>query len=863
MTSLERLPSGDGGSPFFGSPLDGAAAGPASDSPLATAFQPVVRLGCVELEVFDCAFNPRDEQMVAFASNDGLARVYRIAADPVCVCTIRHTDRNTKCVEFAPDGSLLAVGGASKASKSADGSAGGYEGLLALYDVRDGWRKRLTLDAENNSIFDCCFSPCGRFVAYGGYHVALKVFMIRASDGELLADAKLVLMMRAAEGARGGSPRARTSVITSAPFSPCGHYLAFSTRSGGLRVMRTRAHGEWDERAVDETFRIDEDEEIPYHACRFSHVPTTAEVACEFVANGYTLGSVVLRRPETGEIACVIQCGAPVHGLAFSPHHDVLLVVATDVGVSLFHAASSAEACRFADADRPFCCAISRSGDRLAYGTSRAGGRRLTARSLRFDGCERMVRPKHNGEDALATVAVTKPVSDDVAMAQTWRKHRRVLARPDSSDALGSVRVPEAPAIDGAQESIREIRKSRKISANMSSSFFGNHDANAFLNVSDTPEAPARLRLPRVEFSHRGSLVVQDVRVSRTLGKGVFADPDEEQAHSAEGGTDVKWDDAFACASISSNGQRLVGITTGGIVVLGSVGAGCEMLPLCALEPDEAGDAPISKGDLIAITGGGELVAFTQQRGRVLVVLDARSGASWEYAEADGVDGVIDALHFSDDDRFLGINMNSRKLHVFEHPPPPSALEAGSKCAAEAARLPSPILNRRVRDSTHHSSCFAFVPRCAREGACSQVMVPRGGRLLVYNLARGADDDVPTCHGNVHSTVLKITMHASRAGTLVACATSGGALHVVSFEEHSVLFSLTPLGEGVDPRCLHIYADREVSADDDDAADDDTSLAWRVLFGATSESARASCVASQSRTAWRCKLEDRWLDASH
>ena len=130
-------------------------------------------------------------------------------------------------------------------------------------------------------------------------------------------------------------------------------------------------------------------------------------------------------------------------------------------------------------------------------------------------------------------------------MAQTWRKHRRVLARPDSSDALGSVRVPEAPAIDGAQESIREIRKSRKISANMSSSFFGNHDANAFLNVSDTPEAPARLRLPRVEFSHRGSLVVQDVRVSRTLGKGVFADPDEEQAHSAEGGTDVKWDDAL------------------------------------------------------------------------------------------------------------------------------------------------------------------------------------------------------------------------------------------------------------------------------------------------------------------------------
>ena len=54
-------------------------------------------------QIFGVAFNPKDDSMVAFASNDGKVHVYQIAARSLCketiptlLKTIEHSERSTK-----------------------------------------------------------------------------------------------------------------------------------------------------------------------------------------------------------------------------------------------------------------------------------------------------------------------------------------------------------------------------------------------------------------------------------------------------------------------------------------------------------------------------------------------------------------------------------------------------------------------------------------------------------------------------------------------------------------------------------------------------------------------------------------------
>jgi WD40 repeat protein len=152
-------------------------------------YAPIVQLATVPQEVFHCAFNPVQPNMVGFVSNDGKAFVYRLleGGSSKLLQEIRHSDRNTKCLEFSPDGGLLAVGGASK-KKGA-----GYKGQVGLYEVAGSgnavWTKQMMMCDEDNSIFDVSFSPCGRFVAYGGYKdVPLRVHRIRDDALTLLAE---------------------------------------------------------------------------------------------------------------------------------------------------------------------------------------------------------------------------------------------------------------------------------------------------------------------------------------------------------------------------------------------------------------------------------------------------------------------------------------------------------------------------------------------------------------------------------------------------------------------------------------------------------------------------------------------------
>ena len=53
-------------------------------------------------------------------------------------------------------------------------------------------------------------------------------------------------------------------------------------------------------------------------------------------------GTVVVRKPWNGEVTSVIDTKVPAQGLVFSRHEDALLVVATDDGITVYHALSGA-----------------------------------------------------------------------------------------------------------------------------------------------------------------------------------------------------------------------------------------------------------------------------------------------------------------------------------------------------------------------------------------------------------------------------------------------------------------------------------------------------------------------------------------
>ena len=170
--------------------------------------------------------------MVVFASNDGEVHVYSIAprslraSGPASMLhVIRHSNRSTKCVEFTHDGKWLAVGGAACRSD------GGYQGKICIYDVKSGFKQcaeDLPKDLEpQNNVVDISFSPCGRYIAWGGYEMPLEIARVLADAG-----AERVRMERVFGLHFWCASMAWVhSNLQAVTFSPCGFFIAVLTQS--------------------------------------------------------------------------------------------------------------------------------------------------------------------------------------------------------------------------------------------------------------------------------------------------------------------------------------------------------------------------------------------------------------------------------------------------------------------------------------------------------------------------------------------------------------------------------------------------------------------------------------------------------
>ena len=79
----------------------------------------------------------------------------------------------------------------------------GLQGKITLYGVAHGFAERLAFPRTEITIFDCSFSACGCFIAYGGYGQALRVmqFATPGAEAALFAEPREVFsQVRHTEG---------------------------------------------------------------------------------------------------------------------------------------------------------------------------------------------------------------------------------------------------------------------------------------------------------------------------------------------------------------------------------------------------------------------------------------------------------------------------------------------------------------------------------------------------------------------------------------------------------------------------------------------------------------------------------------
>ena len=642
-----------------------------------------------------------------------------------------------------------------------------------MYHVGGEFDECLAFPKTENTVFDCSFSACGCFVAYGGYATPLRVSRVahaEAGDHIVLDESEQIL----AEEFHIGEV---IDNIQATPFSPCGNYLACLTQSGGLIVKECPTTGDWF--GSEQIFSNEKEENlstidvqrrhqaaqlarsmrartslqsakqmtsakssmllnvgsghnpgsghtsggtaVDAHACRFSQRSEGAGqgTPCKFLAVAYRNGLVVVRRMKK-EDGCPVVCiidddpGVMKHGLAFSPDAMGLIICATESGISLYHAESNTLACKFRDPDQPFSVALSRGGKGLAYGTQRAGGRMVTIRALRFDGGETF--PIAQSRRSRTTrLSVVSNVQNMIL--------RRFSAHHRTSQRRNSVGVPT-------------IRSG------------GQHSRGHIYTSNHTPRNPFSKTAPGTHGDGH------DVR-------------HEEDSHSTH---------EFLSVASSAGGERLVVVMKSGKIIDVTVDeSGVRAQDRPVQDADEADPFAVATAyDQTAVTRSG-IVAMTMKRGMKLSINHPGSSQTiWCNTQK----GKFSRLLFTADEKFLGVQMNSRKLMIFDL----KLLDYAHNSLGE------PVLDKEVRDTTDRSSCFCFVPDR------KVVLVPRGSTLVAHGFGESGkpppSSAIEIGDGRCKRSVSELAVASNvRCGTVVVAAFYDGSLSLIDFDKWIVVAS--------------------------------------------------------------------------
>ena len=493
----------------------------------------------------------------------------------------------------------------------------------------------------------------------------------------------------------------------------------------------------------------------------------------------------------------------------------MLLIVASNKGISAFHARSGTPAFEFEDDNEPVCCVLTQRGSGLAYGTSTDGGRRLVVRALELDGGE--VSIGHNDAFPLADPSPRLTISkSDVSSAMLRSATQMPLGFLDQDVPERRERRPSwfARSPPGVDQPVDDDSSKGAVELLEQNAMYARQPP-PFLSHRGTPT-----------ISLRASHLMKDQRPKYRRNMTPSTLKAFAELESAGGSSEA----VFAFAAVAANGGSIAALTHDGHLMHVDLERETEFSFLLSENPpwaDDGSDVTVGTDEVspagLAISHSGDYVAMAHEHHEQgsyirLSVVSVRTDHLWTFYSNDG---QLRWLSFSLDGQLLGFTTNSRKLKVFEQ-----------AVYSEPREEPgSPFFDKKVCDSTDRNFCFSFVP-----GEYSAVVTRR--RLLVLvDLKPGGEDRVL---GNLNTVDAgyyagMCISENTICGMLIACIAHSGHLYLFSFEPRfrtaHPLASVEPANESMmNPKCITAHVTREEGGTQDSMLQE-RSCVWSVLFG--------------------------------
>jgi WD40 repeat protein len=245
-----------------------------------------------------CAYSPDGKTIaIGFSNGDGAVQVWD-ASNSTLIETLDTGAYWISSVQFSPDGSKLALGGATSS----------FDGLVEVWDLSTGVQLSSMKTSADNGILAVAFSPDGSILASGG----------SSANGNPLVIKGVVELWKVSTGALISALRTAATDTMAIAFSPDGKTLAAAgaKSNGGIVELWTVA-----------TKGLASTLPLAAGSGNVTGIAFTPNGRALFAASGQTVG---IQAFSTNNYGLLGYFSNPAQSLAISPDGDLIAIVTSD-----------------------------------------------------------------------------------------------------------------------------------------------------------------------------------------------------------------------------------------------------------------------------------------------------------------------------------------------------------------------------------------------------------------------------------------------------------------------------------------------------------------------------------------------------